>query len=327
MTRRNTVPAAATIGIAAIALAVTCSIAGNASAAPCEGRPATNAAADIKRPARKPGTLFRARANIVTTFYRAGLSAKVPRSVMNQAVDALGRFIDLQRDFRHGAEFEIMWERRGPKRRGAPLILVFATVERNGNRVSIARFTPTGKRPGYFSINGVDITGLLLRTPVNGARLSSPFGLRRHPILGYTRMHQGVDFAAPIGTRVKAAGEGVVEIAGWRGGYGRYIRIRHNGRYRSAYAHLSRFAPGIRPGQRVAQGQVIGYVGSTGRSTGPHLHYEVLDRNRAVNPAGVPNRPQRQLCGLELKAFQWHLSLLSLRPAISPGESQAAAGE
>ena len=322
MTRRSFVLPVAAVGVAAVGIATLGSMPRSARAAPCVNGSKTRSAAKTKKPPRKPGTLYRAKGRMHTTFYRAGRSAKVPRSVMHQAVDALGRFIDLQREFRRGAEFEIMWERRG-----AALILVLATVERNGDRVSTARFTPTGGRPGYFSINGVDVTGLLLRTPINGARLSSPFGMRRHPILGYTRMHEGIDFAAPTGTRVKAAGDGVVVVKGWRGGYGRYLRIRHNARYQTAYAHLSRFARDIRPGSRVVQGQVIGYVGTTGRSTGPHLHYEVLDHGRHINPARVPNRPQRVLCGLELKAFRWYLSLLSLRPAISPGESRAAAPE
>jgi murein DD-endopeptidase MepM/ murein hydrolase activator NlpD len=142
-----------------------------------------------------------------------------------------------------------------------------------------------------------------LRTPVDGARLSSTFGMRRHPILGYSRMHKGVDFAAPTGTPIYAAGGGRVAAAGRNGSYGNYIRVRHSGEYSTAYAHLSRFAKGLRPGQRVRQGQVIGYVGTTGRSTGPHLHYEVLRNDQQINPLKLKQPPATQLAGADLERF------------------------
>ncbi len=142
-----------------------------------------------------------------------------------------------------------------------------------------------------------------MRTPIDGARLSSRFGKRRHPILGYTRMHTGTDFAAPTGTPIYAAGDGTVVSAGRNGGYGNYIRIRHNGTYQTAYAHLSRYAKKTRKGARVKQGQIIGYVGSTGRSTGPHLHYEVLKNGRQINPRTVRIPSGEKLKGDELKKF------------------------
>ena len=126
-----------------------------------------------------------------------------------------------------------------------------------------------------------------MKTPINGARLSSGYGNRKHPILGYTKMHRGLDFAAPSGTPVFAAGDGVVEKAGWNGSYGRYIRIRHTGTYKTAYAHLSGINKNVRVGKRVSQGKTIGFVGSSGRSTGPHLHYEVLRDNKQVNPMNI----------------------------------------
>jgi murein DD-endopeptidase MepM/ murein hydrolase activator NlpD len=143
----------------------------------------------------------------------------------------------------------------------------------------------------------------LLRTPIDGARLSSGFGMRLHPIAGYSRMHQGSDFAAPSGTPIKAAGDGVIESAGRNGGYGIYIRIRHNSEYKTAYAHMSGIASGIRVGTRVRQGQTIGYVGSTGASTGPHLHYEVLVNNAQVNPMSLKLPAGRKLGGGELAVF------------------------
>src|SRR5690606_35713632 len=137
----------------------------------------------------------------------------------------------------------------------------------------------------FFDANGLSARRGLLRTPIDGARISSNFGMRRHPIKGYTRMHQGTDFAAPTGTPIYAAGDGVVEKAGRNGGYGNYIKIRDGNGYGTAYAHLSRFAKGLKAGSRVTQGDVIGYVGSTGASTGPHLHYEVHVNGKQVNPA------------------------------------------
>ena len=143
-----------------------------------------------------------------------------------------------------------------------------------------------------------------MRTPVDGARLTSRFGVRRHPILGYTKMHKGVDFGAPTGTPVMAAGNGVIEKAEWFGGYGRYVRVKHGEPYSTAYAHLSRFARGIRAGSRVRQGQVIAYVGTTGRSTGPHLHYEVMVAKKQINPMGVKLPTGRNLTGKDLAAFE-----------------------
>ena len=136
---------------------------------------------------------------------------------------------------------------------------------------------------GYYTPDGKSIEKALMKTPINGARLSSTFGFRKHPILGYNKLHQGTDFAAPRGTPIMASGSGVIERASWYGAYGKYVRIRHNSTYKTAYAHLSRFGKNIRTGARVQQGQIVGYVGSTGRSTGPHLHYEVSVNNKRVN--------------------------------------------
>ncbi len=143
----------------------------------------------------------------------------------------------------------------------------------------------------------------LLRTPIDGARLSSRFGKRKHPVLGYTRMHRGIDFAAPRGTPIVAAGDGLIAKAGRNGNYGNYVEIRHNREFNTAYAHLSRFAKGVRKGRRVRQGQVIGYVGSTGLSTGPHLHFEVIRNKRKINPLAVKLPSGRKLKGSELEKF------------------------
>ncbi|PJI41099.1 M23 family metallopeptidase, partial [Ferrovibrio sp.] len=154
----------------------------------------------------------------------------------------------------------------------------------------------------YFTPAGSSVRKALLRTPIDGARLTSGFGLRRHPILGYSLMHKGVDFGAQTGTPIQAAGDGVVETAGWHGGYGQYVRIKHGNGYATAYAHMSRI--GVKNGQRVRQGQVIGAVGTTGRSTGPHLHYEVMQNGKQISPTGVRFPSGRKLEGREFERFR-----------------------
>jgi murein DD-endopeptidase MepM/ murein hydrolase activator NlpD len=164
-----------------------------------------------------------------------------------------------------------------------------------------------------------------MRTPVDGARLSSGFGMRRHPILGYSRMHKGVDFAAATGTPIYAAGSGRVVSAGRNGGYGNYIRIRHSGEYSTAYAHMSRFANGVRAGARVQQGQVIGYVGTTGRSTGPHLHYEVMRNSAQINPLSVKQPPNTQLADADLERFRAEVGRIDqLRAELARGTQMAS---
>jgi murein DD-endopeptidase MepM/ murein hydrolase activator NlpD len=155
----------------------------------------------------------------------------------------------------------------------------------------------------YYDEKGQSAKKFLMKTPVDGARLSSGYGMRFHPILGYTKMHKGVDFAAPRGTPVMAAGQGTVEFASRNGSYGNYVRIRHGNGYKTAYAHLNSFARGIKKGAHVRQGQIIGYVGTTGRSTGPHLHYEIMLANKQVNPMSIRVPTGRKLAGSELAAF------------------------
>jgi murein DD-endopeptidase MepM/ murein hydrolase activator NlpD len=156
----------------------------------------------------------------------------------------------------------------------------------------------------YFNRQGKNIKKPILKTPIDGARLSSSFGMRKHPILGYSKLHRGVDFAAPKGTPVYAGGNGVIEYAGYNGGYGKYIRIRHNNAYKTAYAHLSGFKKGVSKGKRVNQGDIIGYVGSTGNSTGNHLHYEILFQNKQINPMKMKLPSGKILLGSELERLK-----------------------
>ena len=206
-----------------------------------------------------------------------------------QVVDFAQAFafdVDFQREIHPDDEFEIVYEsmvdERGNEiRRGA---VIFAALNGRAIKKNYYQFTsPDDGVTDYFDETGQSATRFLMKTPINGARLSSHFGKRRHPISGYTRLHKGTDFAAPTGTPVYAAGHGTVERASRYGGYGHYVRIRHANGYKTAYAHLSRYGRGIRSGKRVRQGDVIGYVGSTGASTGPHLHYEVYIKGKPVN--------------------------------------------
>jgi murein DD-endopeptidase MepM/ murein hydrolase activator NlpD len=174
----------------------------------------------------------------------------------------------------------------------------------------------------YYDPRGRGVRKALLRTPIDGARLSSGFGLRRHPVLGFSRMHKGVDFAAPSGTPIQAAGDGVVEVAGWQGSYGNYVRIRHAANYSTAYGHMSRI--GVKAGQRVKQGQVVGSVGSTGVSTGPHLHYETLREGQHINPLSIKLPAGRQLEGRELAQFQNQVDEVERRMAATPVRSLLA---
>jgi murein DD-endopeptidase MepM/ murein hydrolase activator NlpD len=193
--------------------------------------------------------------------------------------------------------------------------IVVATMTLSGVTTTLYRFKTQSGYTDYFGEEGQSAQKSLLRTPTDAARISSGFGRRRHPVLGYTRMHRGVDFAAPPGTPVYAAGDGVIEKAGWNGAYGRYIRIRHGGSYKTAYAHLRRFASGITAGARVKQRQVIGYIGATGRTTGPHLHYEVLKNGKQMNPRKIRLAAGYRLKGDELKAFKQNLAEIKERLA------------
>jgi len=196
--------------------------------------------------------------------------------------------------------------------------ILFAALTLSGTEYRLYRHTMKDGTVDYFNQHGDSVKKALLRTPIDGAKLTSGFGARRHPILGYTRMHRGVDFGAPAGTPVMAAGDGVIEKAGINSGYGNYVAIRHNGQFKTAYAHLSRFGKGISPGRRVRQGDIIGYVGSTGLSTGPHLHYEVLQNDEQVNPTGVRLPTGIKLKGPDLTLFAAARARLELQMAATP---------
>jgi murein DD-endopeptidase MepM/ murein hydrolase activator NlpD len=260
-------------------------------------------AAEIARPLsvgveRHAGT-------IRTSLYEAGADAGVPLPIMAEMIKAMSFDIDFQRDIQPGDSFELVFEqyRDGAGRPAKTGAILYAGMTLGGKVRDYYSFTARDGRTDFYTATGDSVRKALLRTPVDGFRVSSGFGLRKHPILGYSKLHKGIDFAAPAGTPIYAAGDGVVEESGRKGTYGNYVRLKHNGTYRTAYAHLSRYAKGMKVGRRVRQGEVIGYVGSTGRSTGPHLHYEVLVSGKQINPLSVKLPTGEKLAGEEKNRF------------------------
>lgn len=260
-------------------------------------------AEDQDRPTRQVATL--GTGTIHTSLSEAAAKARVPAGVLDEMIRAFSYDVDFQREVRPGDTFTALYQRVDDEF-GRPTgtgHLVYAEMVLSGARLRLYRFAPNGE-PGYYNALGESIRKPLLRTPVDGARISSEFGMRFHPILGYSRMHRGVDFAAPIGTAVYAAGDGVVVQAARVSGYGNMIEIEHNQQYATAYAHLSAFARGLYEGEHVRQGEVIGYVGMTGLATGPHLHYEVHYQGVQIDPLSVKMPAMTRLAGSDLKAFQ-----------------------
>lgn len=241
------------------------------------------------------------------SLYQTAMNAGVPESAIQELIRIYSYDVDFQRDIQAGDKFDILFTRYYDDQ-GVPVklgTLLHATLTLQGERKPLYRFTdPDGQTTDYYTAEGGNGKRMLMKTPIDGARLTSGFGMRRHPILGFNKMHKGTDFAAPTGTPIMASGNGVVEVAGVAGGYGNYIRIRHNDTYKTAYAHMNRFARGMKNGAKVRQGQIIGYVGTTGRSTGPHLHYEVFANNKQVDSQSVKLPTGTLLTGKDLAAFK-----------------------
>ena len=257
-----------------------------------------------KDKAKRAAKVLRARGRVSSSLYAALKDRKVPEYIIRAVMRAFAYDVDFQRQVHKGTRFDILY---GPPLSGSSKrrkVLYYAALEPRGRRYVFYRFTTPRGHTGFFDPRGRSAVKALLRMPVSGVRISSGFGYRRHPILGYTKLHTGVDFAAPRGTPIRAAGSGVIAHAGWRGGYGRAVVIRHGKRMKTLYAHMSRIARGIRKGAPVRQGQVLGYVGSTGRSTGPHLHFEVRRNGRPVNPLRVRTATRVRLKGKARTAFE-----------------------
>ena len=227
---------------------------------------------------------------ISSSLYKASINAGMSDNVFNTFVQVLSFSVDFQREIKKGDKFEALFEVKKDPISGKTISgteLYYLSMTLSGDRIEYFRHEHADGTIGWYDDAGNSASRTLMRTPVNGARLSSGYGKRKHPVLGYSKMHRGLDFAAPTGTPIMAAGSGIVEYSGWNGSYGKYIRIRHNSTYKTAYAHMSRIHRGVTSGARVKQGQIIGYIGSTGMSTGPHLHYEILVNNRKTNPMTV----------------------------------------
>ncbi len=256
---------------------------------------------------------------IKNNLYSAATEVNIEPNIIIEFARIFGFEVDFQRDIRKGDWFEILYERfeddnKVVKDTGK---IIYASMFVNGEEINLYNFKDN-KDTGYYDIKGKSIVKSLMKTPINGARLSSSYGMRKHPILGYNKMHRGTDFAAPTGTPIMASGAGKITRARWCGGGGNCVKIKHNSTYETVYAHMKSFARGIKEGKRVKQGQVIGYVGSTGLSTGPHLHYEVIVNGKKVNsqrlklPSGkiLKGKP-REL--FELERIKIDLKLSKLR--------------
>ena len=242
---------------------------------------------------------------ILESLYKSATVQKIPANTIIEFAGIYGFQVDFQRDIRKLDRFQIMYEAFTDENERIIETgnILFANLILSGEDNSLYFFDKEGS-VGHYDKNGKSIQKALMKTPINGARLSSPFGMRKHPIDGFNKMHRGTDFAAPMGTPIMASGSGVVKKAGWCGGGGNCVVIKHNSTYQTIYAHMSKFAKGIRSGVRVKQGQTIGYVGSTGKSTGPHLHYEVLVNGKRVNSQKLKLPSGKVLKGNDRKIFE-----------------------
>ena len=242
---------------------------------------------------------------ILQSLYKSAENQKIPANIIIEFAGIYGFQIDFQRDIRKKDKFQILYELYFNEKNEIVEAgeILFANLKISGQDNNLYYFDHPGSE-GHFDKNGKSVKKALMKTPINGARLSSPFGMRKHPIDGFNKMHKGTDFAAPMGTPIMASGDGIIKKAGWCGGGGNCVKIKHNSTYQTIYAHMSKFARGIKPGVRVKQGQTIGYVGSTGKSTGPHLHYEVIVNGKKVNSQKLKLPSGKTLKGKERKIFE-----------------------
>jgi len=257
---------------------------------------------------------------IKSSLYSAAIKSGIEPNIIVEFARIFGFEVDFQRDIRKGDWFEILYERFEDDNNVVQDTgkIIYASMFVNGAEINLYNFQDGSGDIGFYDINGKSIVKSLMKTPINGARLSSSYGMRKHPILGYNKMHRGTDFAAPSGTPIMASGAGKITRARWCGGGGNCVKIKHNSTYETIYAHMKSFARGIKEGRRVKQGQIIGYVGSTGMSTGPHLHYEVIVNGKKVNSQRLKLPSGKILKGkarqeFELKRIKIDLKLSELR--------------
>lgn len=268
------------------------------------------------------------RANIYTSAYHVALNQKLSPRTIKKIIQVHSYDVDFKKLVRSGDSLELFYELEPDKngRHTKPGEILYTAITVDGEKHGFYRFrTPDDGVVNYYDENGDSAKKFLMRKPVTGGRFTSGYGYRRHPLLGYRKMHTGTDWAAPWGTPILAAGNGVVELAGRKGGYGKYVLIRHANGYKTAYAHMARYAKGLKPGVKVRQGQVIGEVGSTGLSSGPHLHYEVLINGRHVDPMKIKVPRGRKLTGRLKQAFKAERARIDRLMNRSPVTSRVAA--
>jgi len=243
---------------------------------------------------------------IENSLYNTAIKLGIKPNIIIEFARLYGFQVDFQRDIWKGDSFQIIYEQF--ENEDGTLIengdIIYSNLNSQGNDLNLYKFQLGKNEIDYFDENGKSMKKTLMKTPINGARLSSPFGKRKHPILGFTKMHTGTDFAAPTGTPIMASGDGVVTRAQWCGGGGNCVKIKHNSVYQTVYAHMSKFGRGIKKGTRVKQGQIIGYVGSTGLSTGPHLHYEVIENGKKINSQKLKLPSGKTLKGKQRNEFE-----------------------
>ena len=243
---------------------------------------------------------------ITDSLYNSAINLGIKPNIIIEFARLYGFQVDFQRDIWKEDSFQIIYEEfiNEDEKVIDTGQIIFANLNLQNTNLQLYKYEYEEGKIDYFDENGKSIKKTLMKTPINGARLSSSYGKRKHPILGYTKMHTGTDFAAPTGTPIMASGDGKVTKAGWCGGGGNCVKIKHNSTYQTVYAHMSKFGRGIKKGVRVKQGQIIGYVGSTGMSTGPHLHYEVIENGKKVNSQKLKLPSGKILKGDQRKSFE-----------------------
>jgi murein DD-endopeptidase MepM/ murein hydrolase activator NlpD len=280
------------------------------------------------KPAIAQSTDYRTRARIGASLYATAKDSHIPDYIVAEFARVFSFDVDFQNQIKPTDDFDLFFGKPLGGSSSKRKVLHFARLNYGGQTKAYFRFTSADGQTDYYDQTGRSASRALLKTPVSGVKITSGFGMRTHPLLGYTKMHTGVDFGAPTGTPIRAAGNGVIDLAGRHGGYGNTIVIRHGTTYKTLYAHMSRFAAGITQGKRVNQGQIIGYIGTSGRSTGPHLHFEVRLGDRAVNPKRIRATGGRQLAGKDMTKFRANQQkILAMMQAAPPSTQVAQAGQ
>lgn len=271
---------------------------------------------------------YQASIKVGSSLYTSAKDNKIPDYIVSEFTRIFSYDVDFQNQIAPSDDFKLLFGKPLTGSSSKRKVLHFAQLNYGDKTKNYYRFTSTDGQTDYYDENGRSAARSLLKTPISGVKITSGFGMRRHPLLRYSKMHTGVDFGAPTGTPIRAAGSGIVDLAGRHGAYGNTIVLKHGEKYKTLYAHMSRLAAGIRAGTRVNQGQVIGYVGTTGRSTGPHLHYEVRVSDRPVNPTAIRAAGGKQLAGKELAKFRGIKARVVAMMQTAPTSTQlASAGQ